>query len=105
MRFGLRSESVADVNDVASKLITSRRIVFTPSVDLKQELKQTTVNITCYNRNGEIIKRVTSDSGEVEDPENDNENQNQGQTPSTDPGTNPTTGGGGTQSGGTGDEG
>ena len=102
MRFGLRSESVADVNDVASKLITSRRIVFTPSVDLKQELKQTTVNITCYNRNGEIIKRVTSDSGEVEDPEN--ENPTQGQTPSTDPGTNPTTGGG-TQSGGTGDEG
>ena len=72
MRFGLRSESVADVNDVASKLITSRRIVFTPSVDLKQELKQTSVNITCYNRNGEIIKRVTSDSGEVEDPENEN---------------------------------
>ena len=102
MRFGLRSESVADVNDVASKLITSRRIVFTPSVDLKQELKQTSVNITCYNRNGEIIKRVTSDSGEVEDPENDNPTQ--GQTPSTDPGTNPTTGGG-TQSGGTGDEG
>ena len=103
MRFGLRSESVADVNDVASKLITSRRIVFTPSVDLKQELKQTSVNITCYNRNGEIIKRVTSDSGEVEDPEN--ENPTQGQTPSTDPGTNPTTGGGGTPSGGTGDEG
>ena len=103
MRFGLRSESVADVNDVASKLITSRRIVFTPSVDLKQELKQTSVNITCYNRNGEIIKRVTSDSGEVEDPENDNPTQ--GQTPSTDPGTNPTTGGGGTPSGGTGDEG
>jgi len=72
MRFGLRSESVADVNDVASKLITSRRIVFTPSVDLKQELKQASVSITCYNRNGEIIKRVTSDSGEVEDPENEN---------------------------------
>ena len=110
MRFGLRSESVADVNDVATKMITSRRIVFTPSVDLKQELKQTTVNITCYNRNGEIIKRVTSDSGEVEDPENENENQNQNQNPSTDPGTNPTTGGGGTNSGstpsgGTGDEG
>ena len=101
MRFGLRSESVADVNDVASKLITSRRIVFTPSVDLKQELKQTSVNITCYNRNGEIIKRVTSDSGEVEDPENENQNQNQNPNPSTDP----TTGGGGTPSGGTGDEG
>ena len=83
MRFGLRSESVADVNDVASKLITSRRIVFTPSVDLKQELKQTSVNITCYDRNGEVIKRVTSDAGEVEDNEDENgtqtgDNTNQG---------------------------
>ena len=69
MRFGLRSESVADVNDVASKLITSRRIVFTPSVGLKQELKQTSIAITCYDKDGNIIKRVTSDAGEVEDPE------------------------------------
>ena len=83
MRFGLRSESVADVNDVASKMITSRRIVFTPSVGLKQELKQTSIAITCYDKDGNIIKRVTSDAGEVEDPEDDttnggNENQNQG---------------------------
>ena len=76
MRFGLRSESVADVNDVASKLITSRRIVFTPSVDLKQELKQTSVNITCYDRDGKVIKRVTTDAGEVEDNGNENENEN-----------------------------
>jgi len=74
MRFGLRSESVADVNDVATKMITSRRIVFTPSVDLKQELKQTSVAITCYDKDGNIIKRVTSDAGEVEDNENENEN-------------------------------
>ena len=97
MRFGLRSESVADVNDVASKLITSRRIVFTPSVDLKQELKQTSVNITCYDRNGKVVKRVTTDAGEVEDPETgDNtgtqtgDNTNQGgsqQGGSTNPGT------------------
>ena len=83
MRFGLRSESVADVNDVASKLITSRRIVFTPSVDLKQELKQTSINITCYDKDGNIIKRVTSDAGEVEDPDNetgDNTNQGGGTT-------------------------
>ena len=83
MRFGLRSESVADVNDVATKMITSRRIVFTPSVDLKQELKQTSINITCYDKDGNIIKRVTSDAGEVEDPEgneNDNDNQNPGTT-------------------------
>ena len=107
MRFGLRSESVADVNDVATKMITSRRIVFTPSVGLKQELKQTSVNITCYDKDGNIIKRVTSDAGEVEDPEDENgtqtgdntgtqtgDNTNQGgsqnQNPSTGGGTTPT---------------
>ena len=94
MRFGLRSESVADVNDVASKLITSRRIVFTPSVDLKQELKQTSINITCYDKDGNIIKRVTSDAGEVEDPDNET-----GDNTGTQTGDN-TNQGGGTTNGG-----
>ena len=79
MRFGLRSESVADVNDVAAKLISTRRIVFTPSVDLKDELKAASISITCYDRNGDVIKRVTStDDGNVEDEEtNENQNQNE----------------------------
>ena len=81
MRFALRSKAVADVNDVKSGLIKSRRIVFTPSVDLKEELANTSIQITCYDRDGKIVKRVTTDAGEVEDPEgneNDNENENQG---------------------------
>ena len=78
MRFGLRSESVADVNDVAAKLISTRRIVFTPSVDLKDELKAASISITCYDRNGDVIKRVTStDDGEVEDNEDENQNENE----------------------------
>ena len=71
-RIKLKKSTFASLSCSVFRGITSRRIVFTPSVDLKQELKQTSVNITCYNRNGEIIKRVTSDSGEVEDPENEN---------------------------------
>ena len=67
MRFGLRSKSVEKVEDVKSGLITSRRIVFTPDTDLKDELKNTAVQITCYDRDGKEVKRVTSDSGEVED--------------------------------------
>ena len=35
MRFGLRSKSVINVNDVASSLITSRRVIFVPSTDIK----------------------------------------------------------------------
>ena len=68
MRFSLSAKSVADVNDVKSSLIKTRRIVFTPSVELKEELKSTSVIITCYDRNGEIVKRVTStDDGTIED--------------------------------------
>ena len=68
MRFGLRSKSVENVNDVKTSLITSRRIIFTPDVDLKDELKNTAVQITCYDRDGNEVKRVTStDDAEVED--------------------------------------
>lgn len=70
MRFGVRATSVADVNQVASNLITSRRVIFTPNAEIKQELKNAGINITCYDRNGEIVKRVTStDDGEIEDNE------------------------------------
>ena len=70
MRFGLRSKAVENVNDVKTSLITSRRIIFTPSVDLKDELASTAIQITCIDRTGKEVKRVTSTSGEVEDPEN-----------------------------------
>jgi len=71
MRFGLRSKAVENVNDVKTSLISSRRIIFTPSVDLKDELAKTAVQITCYDRDGKEVKRVTStDEGNVEDPEN-----------------------------------
>ena len=71
MRFGLRAKSVEKVEEVKAGLITSRRIIFTPAQDLKDELKDTAIQITCYDRNGEEVKRVTSaDPGTVEDPEN-----------------------------------
>ena len=81
MRFGLRSASVEDVNDVASSLIISRRVIFTPSVEIKDELKKTSVSITCYDRNGNVVKRVTStDDTEVEDPDADAEDGIHGDT-------------------------
>ena len=95
MRFGLSAKAVADVNDVKSSLIRTRRIVFTPTVALKDELANTAIQITCYDRNGEIVKRVTSaDSGTVEDPEGDTT----GDENTTGGGTD-TTGGGSTTGG------
>ena len=71
MRFGVRSKAVEDLEDVKTGLITTRRIVFTPSVDVKDELKNTSIQITCLDEEGNVLKRVTSgDSGEVEDNEN-----------------------------------
>ena len=73
MRFGLRSKSVEDVNKVKTSLITARRIIFTPAVDLKDELANTAIQITCYDRTGKEVKRVTSaDDGTIEDTENEN---------------------------------
>jgi len=75
MRFGLRSKSIADVNKVGSDLITMRRVIFVPNVDIKDELKRTSINITCYDRNGELVKRVTSsDDGNIEDNEGGDDN-------------------------------
>ena len=80
MRFGLRAKAVENVNDVKTSLIKTRRIIFTPTQDLKDELADTAIQITCYDRNGEEVKRVTSsDPGTVEDPDSS--------TPSTGSGT------------------
>ena len=99
MRFGLRSKSIADVNKVGSDLITTRRVIFTPNVEIKDELKKTSINITCYDRNGEVVKRVTStDDGEVEDPEDENNGSTGNGGSGTN--TNPTNGGGGDNNGG-----
>ena len=95
MRFGLRATSVSDVNKVASSLITTRRVIFTPNTDIKDELARTSISITCYDRYGEIVKRVTSsDEGNVEDEE---PNDNPSGSDNTDGGGN--TGGSGSDSG------
>ena len=71
MRFGVRSKAVADLEDVKTSLISVRRIIFTPNVDVKDELKNTAIQITCLDEDGNVLKRVTSgDSGEIEDSEN-----------------------------------
>ena len=79
MRFGLRAKSVATADEVKTGLISTRRIVFTPTVDLKDELANTAIQITCYDRSGKEVKRVTSsDPGTIEDPENQGGNTSGG---------------------------
>lgn len=102
MRFGLRANAVKSVEDVSTKLITQRRVIFSPNMEIKQELAKTGISITCVNRDGEVVKNITSnDSKDVEDTEGDNQKnpgENKGDTG---------TQGGGSQTGGsdTGDNG
>ena len=78
MRFGVRSKAVAKLEDVKTNLISVRRIIFTPNVEVKDELKNTSIQITCLDEDGNVLKRVTSgDSGDIEDTEN---NENGGST-------------------------
>ena len=91
MRFGVRSKAVEKLEDVKANLISVRRIIFTPNVDVKDELKNTSIQITCLDEDGNVLKRVTSgDSGDIED--------NDPSTPSTgsgtDSGTDPSAGSG-----------
>ena len=68
MRFGVRSKAVDNLDDVKTGLITTRRIIFTPNVEVKDELKNTAIQITCLDEDGNVLKRVTSgDSGNIEE--------------------------------------
>ena len=101
MRFGVRSKAVENLEDVKTGLITTRRIVFTPSVDVKDELKSTSIQITCLDEDGNVLKRVTSgDSGDIEDTEGDAQNGSAG-----DSGSDSGSGSGSTDNGDNGDNG
>ena len=62
---------VEELDDVKTSLITTRRIVFTPSVDVEEEVQGISIQITCLDEDGTVLKRVNSaDSGTIEDNEN-----------------------------------
>lgn len=103
MRFGVRSKSVDNVADVKATLITNRHVIFTPSTDIKKELAETPVSITCYDRNGKVVKTVTSeDNNDVEDTDEDKTDTSgsEDKTSGTTDAGGTTTGDGGTTAGG-----
>ena len=94
LRFGLNSTAVEDVNKVSTNLITRRYIIFVPNTEIKKQLEETSVSITCYDRNGKVVKQVTStDKPSGED--------NPGGGGSDGTGSNTEGGGGNTEGGGT----
>ena len=93
LRFGLNSTAVEDVNKVSANLITRRYIIFVPNTEIKKELEETSVSITCYDRNGKVVKQVTST-----DKPSDDDNPGGGGSDGT--GSNTEGGGGNTEGGG-----
>ncbi len=76
LRFSVSGQSVEDVNEVAKGLIKTRKVVYTPSTDIKAELRNTPIAITCYDKDGNEVKRIQDDTeGETI---GDGENENQG---------------------------
>ena len=55
LRFGVRGASFKNPTKADDSLITSRRVIFIPNVDIKRALANTPVTITCYNRKGEGV--------------------------------------------------
>ena len=100
MRFGVRSKAVDNLDDVKTGLITTRRIIFTPNVEVKDELKNTAIQITCLDEDGNVLKRVTSgDSGNIEEDGGEHQSsENTDNGGGTENGGN--TGGGGDDNGG-----
>lgn len=94
LRFGLNSTAVEDVNKVSTNLITRRYIIFVPNTEIKKQLEETSVSITCYDRNGKVVKQVTS----TDKPSGDD---NPGGGGSDGTGSNTEGGGGNTEGGGT----
>ena len=92
MRFALNGKAVTDVNKVAKDLIKTRKVIFVPSVDIKDMLMSTSVSIVCYDRNGQEVKRVQDDSSNETDA---SESENTGGST-----TGGSTSGGGTTTGG-----
>ncbi len=102
LRFGLNSTAVEDVNKVSSSLINRRYIIFVPNADIKEELAKTSVYITCYDRNGKIVKQVTSaDKNDTGEGDNTNQGGGTSQGGGTNQGGDSSQGGGTSQGGNT----
>ena len=99
LRFGLNSTAVEDVNKVSANLITRRYIIFVPNTEIKKELEETSVSITCYDRNGKVVKQVTS-TDKTSGDDNPGGGGSDGTGSNTEGGSGNTEGGGGNTEGG-----
>ena len=67
MRFSINATSVSTVDKVSYGLITARKVIFTPSKKIKNELIKTGIRIACYDRYGKLVKTVNSSNDDTGD--------------------------------------
>lgn len=65
IRLGMKANIVDDIADINSSLIKTKKIIFNPTSKFKNDLESSPINITCYNRNGKIIKKINSENHET----------------------------------------
>ncbi len=56
LRFSVNAKAAATVEEVKASLIKRRKVLFSPSVSVKQALDNTEISITCYDKDGKVIK-------------------------------------------------
>lgn len=57
VRAEVRAKAQKDVVDVSADDVYRRKIMLTPSIGIKRELNKTKLNITCFDKHGNIVKR------------------------------------------------
>ncbi len=65
MRYSINAKVANTIDEVSPALITKRKIIFTPFPDLKQQLNDTDVIITCYDRKGKELKTIKEEKEEA----------------------------------------
>ena len=56
IRAEIRAKAQTDVSKVSDKDVFRRKLLLTPTKSIKDELNSTTLEITCYDRNGQEVK-------------------------------------------------
>lgn len=100
MRIGLRARSAAELKDVNTELILRRRILFTPSIEIKRKINEMGVYISeVRDENGVLVYPLPNNKPNGGNPDN-NPSGGGGNKPSGGGDNKPSGGGGNNPSGG-----
>lgn len=65
IRAEVRAKAQKDAKDVSVDDVFRRKLLLTPTKEIKDKLNSTTLDITCYDKNGQIVKRSENAEEEI----------------------------------------